>query len=67
MLNANELADAFERNVQIIKRPCDGLTHEDSLRQTPFHCQHDSLFELVYDGLWQLHGRTQSSSRKSNN
>ncbi|CAN5736377.1 hypothetical protein BH10CHL1_BH10CHL1_14160 [soil metagenome] len=37
MISAKELADAFERNVQIIKRQCDGLTHEESLRQTPFH------------------------------
>ncbi len=37
MLDANQLADAFDRNVQIIKRQCEGLTHEDSLLQTPFN------------------------------
>ena len=37
MIDANQLAEAFGRNVQIIKRQCEGLTHEDSLIQTPFH------------------------------
>ncbi|MFN8489520.1 MAG: DinB family protein [Caldilineaceae bacterium] len=37
MLDANQLADAFDRNFQLIKRQCDGLTHEDSLLQTPFN------------------------------
>lgn len=37
MLSANDLAEAFARNVTIIKRQTDGLTHEDSLLQPPFH------------------------------
>jgi hypothetical protein len=37
MIDAKELAAGFERNVQIIKTQCNGLTHEDSLRQAPFN------------------------------
>jgi len=37
VIDAQQLAEAFGRNVQIIKRQCAGLTHEDSLMQTPFH------------------------------
>ena len=35
MINAQDLSEAFARNVTIIKRQADGLTHEDSLRQLP--------------------------------
>ena len=37
MLNSQDLSNAFARNVSIIKMQTDGLTHEDSLRQLPFH------------------------------
>lgn len=37
MIDAHQLAEAFGRNVQIIQRQCAGLTHEESLMQTPFH------------------------------
>ena len=36
MINATDLADAFARNVNVIKMQTEGLTHEDSLRQLPF-------------------------------
>jgi uncharacterized damage-inducible protein DinB len=36
MINANDLTDAFARNVSIIQRQTEGLTHADSLRQPPF-------------------------------
>jgi len=37
MIDANDLAGAFARNVMIVKRQTDGLTHEDGLRQQPSH------------------------------
>ncbi len=36
MLTLSQLAEAFERNVTIIKRQADGLTQADSLLQPPF-------------------------------
>jgi hypothetical protein len=36
MLSPNELAAAFARNVWIVKRQSEGLTHADSLIQLPF-------------------------------
>ena len=36
MINATDLAEAFARNVNIVKMQTNGLTHEDSLRQPPF-------------------------------
>jgi uncharacterized damage-inducible protein DinB len=36
MINANDLVDAFARNVRVLKMQTQGLTHEDSLRQLPF-------------------------------
>jgi hypothetical protein len=36
MIDATDLANAFARNVMIVKRQADGLTDEDSLRQLPF-------------------------------
>ncbi len=36
MLSPNELAAAFARNVFIVKRQTDGMTHADSLIQLPF-------------------------------
>ena len=35
MINAQDLSDAFARNVMVIKSQAEGLTHEDSLRQLP--------------------------------
>ena len=37
MINSQDLSNAFARNVNIIKMQTEGLTHEDSLRQLPFH------------------------------
>ncbi len=37
MIGANDLIDAFARNVNIVKMQTKDLTHEDSLRQLPFH------------------------------
>jgi hypothetical protein len=37
MINSNDLVDAFARNVNVIKMQTKDLTHEDSLRQLPFH------------------------------
>src|SRR4029450_6279109 len=36
MLGPNDLAEAFARNVRVIKMQADGLTHADSLLQPPF-------------------------------
>jgi hypothetical protein len=36
MLGLNDLAEAFARNVRVIKMQADGLTHADSLLQPPF-------------------------------
>jgi len=36
MIGSKDLAEAFGRNVEIIKRQTDGLTHADSLIQLPF-------------------------------
>jgi uncharacterized damage-inducible protein DinB len=36
MLSANDLAAAFERNIWVINRQTEGLTHADSLMQLPF-------------------------------
>lgn len=35
MITPNDLVEAFARNVMIIKRQTEGLTHEDSMRQPP--------------------------------
>jgi DinB superfamily len=37
MISSQDLSNAFARNVSIIKMQTEGLTHEDSLRQLPFH------------------------------
>jgi uncharacterized damage-inducible protein DinB len=37
MIGANDLIDAFARNVNIVKMQTKDLAHEDSLRQLPFH------------------------------
>ncbi len=37
MIGATDLIDAFARNVNIVKMQTKDLTHEDSLRQLPFH------------------------------
>lgn len=36
MITPAELADAFARNVRVIRAQADGLSHEDSLIQPPF-------------------------------
>jgi hypothetical protein len=36
MIDANDLAAAFARNVMVIRMQTDGFTHADSLRQLPF-------------------------------
>jgi Protein of unknown function (DUF664) len=36
MIDANDLGRAFDRNTQVLKEQCDGLTNEDSLLQLPF-------------------------------
>ncbi|MBI5961517.1 MAG: DinB family protein [Chloroflexi bacterium] len=36
MISPQTMIDSFDRNVQIIKRQTDGLTHADSLIQLPF-------------------------------
>src|SRR4051794_34011801 len=36
MISSTDLADAFARNVSLIRRQTDGLTHADSLLQPPF-------------------------------
>jgi hypothetical protein len=59
MINAENLAEAFARNVNIVKMQTNGLTHEDSLIQPPFggNClnwvlghiaeNRDRMFELL--------------------
>ena len=49
MLSAQDLANAFARNLSIIKSQTNGLTHEDSLRQPPFrgNCLNWVLGHLV--------------------
>ena len=37
MINSQDLSNAFARNVGVIKMQTDGLTHEDSMLQLPFH------------------------------
>lgn len=37
MISSQDLSNAFARNVSIIKMQTEGLTHEDCLRQLPFH------------------------------
>lgn len=37
MQDAELLSDAFERNRRVIRAQCEGLTHEDSLLQTPYN------------------------------
>lgn len=37
MIDTNDLASAFARNANIIKMQTQGLSHEDSMRQPPFH------------------------------
>ena len=36
MVNKEQLIDGFALNLSLIRRQCDGLEHEDSLRQPPF-------------------------------
>ena len=36
MIDANDLAGAFARNVYVVKAQSEGLSHEDSLIQVPF-------------------------------
>jgi uncharacterized damage-inducible protein DinB len=37
MISPTQLAEAFARNLEVIQMQTDGLTHEDSLVQPPFH------------------------------
>jgi hypothetical protein len=37
MITIDQLAEGFALNFRLIKRQCEGLSHEDSLIQTPYH------------------------------
>lgn len=50
MIDAQQLAAAYTRNTRILTMECDGLTHEESLLQTPFraNCLNWVLGHIAY-------------------